>query len=105
MIPTFTLSKNDLAYLLFRTATILSLRRPRAGIVNVSFSYPLLMIGEHKWWHMKGMKAFPKTRFTVHEHHGMALGCWSLWLAIGLQCVTGLHAGDFFCRASFVSGT
>lgn len=98
MTPTFTLSKNDLASLLFRTVGFWSLQPLQGWHRNSFFSYPFLMIGEHTRLQTKGMRVPSKIAIcTVHEHHGMALGYWTRKL------VQGLHAGVFFYRDSLLA--
>jgi hypothetical protein len=74
MIPTFTLSKNDLAYLLFRTLALPFLRQLQ-GLV-LFLSSPFLMIGEHRWLQRKEAKNHQNRESAVREDFREAVGYW-----------------------------
>jgi hypothetical protein len=99
MIPTFTLSKNDLAYLLFRTLAIPSLRQLQ-GLV-LSLSSPFLMIGEHRWLQRNKAKNHQNREFAVREDYREAVITGFHGRPPRLQRVTGYaHAGVFFIQGS-----
>jgi hypothetical protein len=98
MIPTFTLSKNDLAYLLYRTLAISSLRQSQGCHVHVSLSFPFLTIGEHKWLQRQEMRNDQNREFAVHGHAREALGYWVSRLSTKAAMRLHMHAGIFFIQ-------
>jgi hypothetical protein len=101
MIPTFTLSNNDLAHLLFRTVAILSLRQLQRWHRNVSFSYSLLVIGEHKWSQTKEVRNHTKSRVLLFTDiiGWLSVAGFYGWLS-RLPCVSRPACGRFLVHGS-----
>jgi hypothetical protein len=105
MIPTFTLSKNDLAYLLFRTLAISSLRQLQGWHVHVSLLFPFLTIGEHRWLQRQETRNHQNREFAVHGHAREAFGYWVLRSTTMAAMRLGMHAGVFFFKVHLAGGT